>query len=117
MCSLRLGTCQPESEVHVTGFQCVFREHGRRTSANNATYVQRQNVVSALSSSGKEDFSKHPYSARSASVGFIEAARLAGKKLASNDAAAKMRPTPTNVVPSHAFTPKRSLCMSDAAVI
>jgi hypothetical protein len=49
------------------------------------------------------------YSARNASVGFRDAARHAGKKLATNDASPKSAATLVNVKASHARTPKSRL--------
>src|SRR5215470_9498149 len=51
----------------------------------------------------------HCYSDRNASVGFTDAARRAGRKLAASDANPSNTTTQTSVVGSHASTPNNRL--------
>src|SRR6185503_20466159 len=57
------------------------------------------------------------YSARRAEIGSTDAARRAGRKLASNADAPNTAATPTSVVMSHGGVPKSNLRIKDAARI
>ena len=57
------------------------------------------------------------YSARNAEIGSTEAARRAGRKLASNAEAPNTPATQISVAMSHGGVPNRSLRISEAAII
>ena len=63
----------------------------------------------AICHSWMPQFSVTGYSARKASTGFTDAARRAGRKLATADARPSKTATPPKVIPSHACTPNSSL--------